>query len=234
MALFTCCIGSLFLFLAKLHWHPSSTDLNLRKQRFLTQNRRLDAEYGKLSAYSEDEGEFGYDDIVEDPVDEDEDDDYTNPEFHEEDFSPLHWKVPKSSFRVKFNATSGLDSVDGLGIVRDGIFWSDEVEKASPSGIPDDQVEDIMTKLRTQTVMRMQSPSWLRCGRPKNQFVTLVDGSKACARYRSPHDYLIQGEVMSFYLARLLGILNVPIVVLSQVRKSTFFFFLQICDLEIS
>ena len=36
-------------------------------------------------------------------------------------------------------------------------------------------------------------------------------------RYREPDQELVLGEVMSFYLARLLGITTVPAVILSQV-----------------
>ena len=40
------------------------------------------------------------------------------------------------------------------------------------------------------------------------------------SRYREPDQELVLGEVMSFYLARLLGITTVPAVILSQVSRS--------------
>ena len=48
-------------------------------------------------------------------------------------------------------------------------------------------------------------------------FLTFSDGVHGCARYREPDQQLVLGQVMSFYLARLLGLHNVPAVVLSQV-----------------
>ena len=55
----------------------------------------------------------------------------------------------------------------------------------------------------------------------KNRLVLFEDGSKACCRYRdgSNVNNQIQGELMSFYLGRLLGISNIPVVVLSEVKK---------------
>lgn len=120
---------------------------------------------------------------------------------------------------VKETDPAKLLGIDGRTIVEDGMFWSSEVEKEAPKGFSDSYVAQFRTRVREMRVVDVQPPSWDRCGRPKNQFITLSDGSQMCARYRSPHDYLIQGEVMSFYLARLLGIGNVPIVVLSQVDR---------------
>ena len=71
--------------------------------------------------------------------------------------------------------------------------------------------------LRTRQVSKLSPPTWQSCGRDKNRFLTFSDGVHACARYREPDHQLVLGEVMSFYLARLLGLNNVPAVVLSQV-----------------
>ncbi|XP_022243466.1 uncharacterized protein LOC111086135 [Limulus polyphemus] len=104
----------------------------------------------------------------------------------------LAMEVPK--FQIPFKAPSRqprtsitVNTTDGMPIVEDGIFWSEEIETVVPKV----------------------------CGRPKNQYVTFQDGSRVCARYRAPHEYLVQGELLSFYLSRLLGIHNVPAVTLS-------------------
>ncbi|GBN06301.1 Four-jointed box protein 1 [Araneus ventricosus] len=111
-----------------------------------------------------------------------------------------------------------LINIEGVPIVEDRIFWSDELEKSSPKGLGDPEAQAALQKLRASRVKRVEAPTWNRCGRPKNQFVIFDDNSKACARYRAPHQYLVQGEVLSFYLARLLSITNVPAVALSAVK----------------
>ena len=115
-------------------------------------------------------------------------------------------------------------------IVEDGIFWSAEVEAVVPPGPSDQQILIQMQELRDRKVESLESPNWLHCGRLKNRFVHFEDGSNACARYRgSDHAEFIQGELMAFYLARMLGISNTPAVILSEVRKSIY----QICFLSI-
>ena len=105
-------------------------------------------------------------------------------------------------------------------IVEDGIFWSTEVEAAVPPGPSDQQVLIQIQELRDRKVKSLESPNWLHCGRQKNRFIHFEDGSNACARYRgADHVEFIQGELMAFYLARLLGISNTPAVILSEVRK---------------
>ncbi|CAL1266390.1 unnamed protein product [Larinioides sclopetarius] len=111
-----------------------------------------------------------------------------------------------------------LINIEGVPIVEDRIFWSEELEKSSPKGLEDPEAQAALQQLRASRVKRVEAPTWNRCGRPKNQFVVFDDNSKACARYRAPHQYLVQGEVLSFYLARLLGITNVPAVALSAVK----------------
>ena len=104
-------------------------------------------------------------------------------------------------------------------LVEDGIFWSSELEAAVPPGPTDQGVLIQMQELRDRKIKSLESPNWLHCGREKNRFVHFEDGSNACARYRGPdHAEFVQGELMAFYLARLLGITNTPAVVLSEVR----------------
>lgn len=102
-------------------------------------------------------------------------------------------------------------------IITDGVFWSSQLERLYPEGVTEADVASFSRSVKKERVKRVEAPSWNRCGRPKNQFVVFRDGTRACARYRSPHHYLVQGEVMSFYLSRLLGIRSVPPVTLSSI-----------------
>ena len=103
-------------------------------------------------------------------------------------------------------------------LVEDGIFWSSEMEAAVAPGPSDQGILIQMQELRDRKIRSLESPNWLHCGRERNRFVNFEDGSNACVRYRgSDHAEFVQGELMAFYLARLLGITNTPAVVLSEV-----------------
>ena len=123
----------------------------------------------------------------------------------------------ESSDDIKFYSALGVTNSDEVQLVEDGIYWSEAVEDNIAPGLSDDLVQDEILALRSRTVQRLEPPSWLKCGRDKNRFVTFSDGVHACARYREPDQQLVLGEVMSFYLARTLGFTNVPVVTLSQV-----------------
>ncbi|XP_076328830.1 uncharacterized protein LOC143235012 [Tachypleus tridentatus] len=132
----------------------------------------------------------------------------------------LAMEVPK--FQIPFKAPSRqprtsvtVDTIDEMPIVEDDIFWSEEIETGVPKGVTDNEVWTFIHRIRNLEVVKVEPPTWNRCGRPKNQYVTFQDGSRVCARYRAPHEYLVQGELLSFYLSRLLGIHNVPAVTLS-------------------
>ncbi|XP_022255224.1 extracellular serine/threonine protein kinase four-jointed-like isoform X2 [Limulus polyphemus] len=133
-----------------------------------------------------------------------------------------HTKKEIPKFQVPFDVPSrrsrtsvGVQNLKGIPVVEDDIFWSEEVDSLVSKGVTDDEVWAFIYRMRHLQVVQIEPPTWNRCGRPKNQYVTFQDGSHVCARYRAPHDYLIQGELLSFYLSRLLGIHNVPAVTLS-------------------
>ena len=111
------------------------------------------------------------------------------------------------------------DDVFQSEVIQDGIFWSSDLENRIKFGPSDGQVQMQLQELRFRTVEKLEKPDWLHCGHEQNRFVQFKDGSKACARFRSNHVEFVQGEVMAFYLARLLGITNTPAVVLSKVRS---------------
>ena len=92
-------------------------------------------------------------------------------------------------------------------------------------GPSDQEVQSQLQQLRQRHVTKLAHPDWLHCGREKNRFVSFDDGSNACARFRSVHTEFVQGEIMAFYLARLLGITNTPAVVLSKVGLTVCFIY---------
>ena len=101
------------------------------------------------------------------------------------------------------------------------IFWDSEVEASIAPGLNADEVQYEIESLRSRKVKAMHEPDWLHCGRQKNRFIEFQDGTFACARNRGmKHAEFVQGEVMAFYLARLLGIHNVPAVTLSKVTSN--------------
>lgn len=102
-------------------------------------------------------------------------------------------------------------------IIENGVVFSRAVEALlEETELTDAKVGQIQDQLRTSQVKVLQEPTWERCGRPKNQWLEMVSGEAACARYRYPDDYLLVGEVLSFYLSRLLSVGHVPPTVLSQ------------------
>ncbi|XP_069134025.1 uncharacterized protein [Argopecten irradians] len=106
-------------------------------------------------------------------------------------------------------------------ITEDGIYWSPIVENLVPKGHTFQETLDYISTVRDQRVESLEPPAWDRCGRPQNGFVTLEDGTHMCARYREPHNKMVLGEVLSFYLSRLLGLDNVPAVVLSITNQTS-------------
>ena len=105
----------------------------------------------------------------------------------------------------------------GVEVIEDGIFFTDDIEARLPPGPTDQLVQDAMQQLRSLKVVEATRPSHQFCGRQRNRYIKFSDGNVGCARNRESHMEYVQGEVMAFYLARLLGMTNTPAVVLSQV-----------------
>ena len=85
-------------------------------------------------------------------------------------------------------------------------------------GLNDDLIQAELVSLRTRTVSSLGPASPPRCGHGQSRLLSFSDGVHACAHYRDWADQQqVLGEVMSFYLARLLGLHYVPAVILSQV-----------------
>ncbi|XP_035662980.1 four-jointed box protein 1-like [Branchiostoma floridae] len=124
------------------------------------------------------------------------------------------------SVRAGFRQWSGVNHTVTFrsisDIVRNGVFWSRQVEAVTPPGWDGTAAEDWMRRARLSRVVAVQEG----CGRMLNRLLSLEDGSLSCARYRQNTDQ-IQGEVFSYYLSRVLEIPNVPPCVLSTVNTNS-------------
>lgn len=129
---------------------------------------------------------------------------------------PTQIQMPRLSLQP-----GDIRSSTGLPIIVDFLFWSDAVEDLVPKGVTAEDVVGLQEKIRVGRVSQIQKAQWNRCGRPKNQYIVFKDNSTFCARYRHPHDKLIHGEILSFYLSRMLGLDSVPVVMLSQVNSTS-------------
>ncbi|GIY01843.1 four-jointed box protein 1 [Caerostris extrusa] len=195
-------------------WHPTRLvhrDSNDVEDQDETENEEIDDDIGDI--YDEDDTDY-LDDLPENKVFEDGDFDYN--ETKHSDISVItqmfdaYKNMANVSTSLKTGGGTSLSSTSkGCQLWKTEFFWSDELEKRSPKGLGDAEAQAALQKLRSSKVKRVEAPTWNRCGRPKNQFVVFDDNSKACARYRAPHQYLVQG---------LLGITNVPAVALSAVK----------------
>lgn len=95
-----------------------------------------------------------------------------------------------------------------------GIFWSDWLEDLFPVGFTHEHASAWRNKGRRSRVVRLERG----CGRISNQLATFADGTKACVRYGINPDQ-VQGETLTYYFASVLGITNLPPLVLSQLGR---------------
>ena len=84
---------------------------------------------------------------------------------------------------------------------------------AMPLSICDDKWQEYVSNSR---VVRIEAG----CGRMQNRLVTFEDGTKACARYRL-NSNLMQGEIYSYYVAKLLHIENLPPLAVAKADINT-------------
>ncbi|KAL1139612.1 hypothetical protein AAG570_006594 [Ranatra chinensis] len=119
-------------------------------------------------------------------------------------FVPSDWvKPPPAAPRV-------VREDDGL---VEGVFWSERVEQALPTGFGEPEAERWRRFVKSTPVIKVEEG----CGRMQNRLLTFEDGTKACCRYRQNTDQ-IQGELFSFYLGRLLGLNNLAPSSLAVIR----------------
>lgn len=100
--------------------------------------------------------------------------------------------------------------------VEDGIFWGEWLEDLLPVGFTEEYARDWRQRARTYRIVKLEPG----CGRISNQLATFADGSKACVRYGINADQ-VQGETLTYYLASLLGITNLPPLILSQLNSDS-------------
>ncbi|VVC87773.1 unnamed protein product [Leptidea sinapis] len=88
-------------------------------------------------------------------------------------------------------------------ILYENIFWGPEVENAMPQGYGESTANIWEKYVNQSEIVKMEAG----CGRMQNRLVTFNSGLQACVRYRQNTDQ-IQGEIFSFYVARLLNLTN--------------------------
>ncbi|TSK45814.1 Four-jointed box protein 1 [Bagarius yarrelli] len=89
--------------------------------------------------------------------------------------------------------------------LEDGIFWSQQLEDGVSMGFREEDARAWRQRVHRGRVVSLDPG----CGRTSNQLATFSDGSRACVRYGINPEQ-VQGETLSYYLAALLGITNVP------------------------
>ncbi|XP_064090573.1 uncharacterized protein LOC135204323 [Macrobrachium nipponense] len=133
------------------------------------------------------------------------------------DASPAFFATPAIGQKWDDLPKVTVESAFRMDVVEDGVVFSQSVEALLPEPeLSDARVGEMQGRMRSGEVTVLQEPTWEKCGRPKNQWLEMASGEAACARYRYPDDCLLVGEVLSFYLSRVLGVGHVPPVVLSQ------------------
>lgn len=108
-------------------------------------------------------------------------------------------KYPTVSFVKSFIP---VEESDG-DLVEDGIFWGRKIEKSLPEGYKEQKHDIWQDYIKKAVAVKMENG----CGRMQNRLVTFQDGLKGCVRYRQNTDQ-IQGELFSFYLAKILNLPN--------------------------
>ncbi|GFO47221.1 four-jointed box protein [Plakobranchus ocellatus] len=93
-----------------------------------------------------------------------------------------------------------------------GVTWSPQLEASCPRPFPPSEVDAWRRRASSMDIVKVEEG----CGRMQNRLVTFRDSSRACARYRLNTDQ-IQGEVFSYYLARLLNVSHIPPTLLARV-----------------
>ncbi|XP_010881975.2 four-jointed box protein 1 [Esox lucius] len=113
----------------------------------------------------------------------------------------------------KESAQKGVPESNFVSLVEEGIFWSEWLEDRLPVSFSEKHARAWRERARGQRIVKLEPG----CGRISNQLATFLDGTKACVRYGINADQ-VQGETLTYYLAGLLGITNIPPLILSQLN----------------
>lgn len=111
-------------------------------------------------------------------------------------------KDNKEDFKHSLNFNKTF-LVNDKTVLYGNVFWGPEVEDSMPQGYGP-STTDIWESYTNQSEVMKMEPG---CGRMQNRLVTFKDGVQACVRYRQNTDQ-IQGEIFSFYVAKLMNITN--------------------------
>lgn len=129
--------------------------------------------------------------------------------------SPLVVSV-RVNFKKPNNATEskGRNSQlpSSISDIVNGILWSSELEQSCPKPFQLSEAEAWRRQVEELDIVKMEEG----CGRMQNRLITFRDASRACARYRLNTDQ-IQGEIFSYYLARIFNVSNIPPTILARV-----------------
>ncbi|KAK3801684.1 hypothetical protein RRG08_033870 [Elysia crispata] len=112
----------------------------------------------------------------------------------------------------KSGGSPSLEDLAYLATIVQGVSWSSQLEASCPRPFSPSEVDAWRQKTSSIDVVKVEDG----CGRMQNRLITFRDSSRACARYRLNTDQ-IQGEVFSYYLARLLNVSHIPPTVLARV-----------------
>ncbi|XP_053305294.1 four-jointed box protein 1 [Spea bombifrons] len=119
--------------------------------------------------------------------------------------------APKAEFNLSAPGL-GPPRTDSSSPLEQGIFWPRVVERALPRAFPEEDAWNWQDCARNARIVSLERG----CGRSTNRLATLSDGSRVCVRYGINSEQIL-GEVLSFYLSRMLGVRGVPPCVLSRV-----------------
>ncbi|XP_016352535.1 four-jointed box protein 1-like [Sinocyclocheilus anshuiensis] len=96
------------------------------------------------------------------------------------------------------------------------VFWSSWLDGLSTRVFGVEHERKWREQVRDARVVVLEAG----CGRPTNRLATFADGTRACVRYGIDADQVL-GETLSYYLAELLGISNLPPLALSKLNLSS-------------
>ncbi|XP_002740729.1 four-jointed box protein 1 [Saccoglossus kowalevskii] len=112
--------------------------------------------------------------------------------------------------------------INNLTVVKDGIYWSEELERLLPAGPSAEHIYNVSSRLQFNsnfTVTHMKERVCSHWASPENAQITMKDGSKWCARYKTP--CFILGEVMAYYFSLLMCINHIPPVIVTKPNPTT-------------
>lgn len=122
---------------------------------------------------------------------------------------------PSPGERRRHVPAGGRPRPEEAAAVHGGVFWSRGLEEQVPRGFSEAQAAAWLQAARGARVVALERGG---CGRSSNRLARFADGTRACVRYGINPEQ-IQGEALSYYLARLLGLQrHVPPLALARVE----------------